>query len=86
MNDFFKHFKYNDSQRQTFRFLMFTYPKAATVFGLATFVSLGVVCVNEFERIEHFNTSFSDTVHSNDNGTKRNKTILIYDGELTNKK
>lgn len=46
---------------------MFTYPKAATVFGLATFVSLGVVCVNEFERIEHFNTSFSDTIHSNDN-------------------
>ena len=44
------------------------------------------VCVNEFERIEHFNTSFSDTVHSNDNGSKRNKTILIYDGELTNKK
>ena len=86
MNDFFKHLKYNYSQRQTIRFFMFTYPKTTSVLGLVTFVALSVVCLKELKKIENFNNSFRNTVYSNDNSSKRNKTILIYDGELNNKK
>lgn len=81
MNEFLEKLKYNYSQRQTFRFFMFTYPKTTALIGLATAVGLTIAAIDEFNEIDSFNQSFKNTIHSNDNTPRRNNKILIYNSD-----
>lgn len=80
-NSFFEKLKYNYSQRQTFRFFMFTYPKITALVGMTTLAGITLATVYELNDLENFHVSFKNTIHSNDTASKRNNKMLIYNSE-----
>jgi hypothetical protein len=85
MNEFLRNLKYNYSQRQTFRFFLFTYPKSSTLVSLISISGLLYATLIEIDKMTEDRDSFTKTIHSNENNPKRNKNILIYDSSQINK-
>ena len=86
MNEFLKNLKYNYSQRQTFRFFLFTYPKMSALVSVIGISGLMYALLIELNRMAIDKNSLNNTIHSNENTpVRKNRNILIYDSSHSNK-
>lgn len=74
---FYKHYR----EKKLIRWITFTYPKTvALAVSSGTFLILYQL-IEETKQNERRIISFNEASHANDNITRRNKNMVIYDGD-----
>ena len=75
---FLENFKRYYSEKKTVRWLLFTYPKSCATISLLS-ISYLVYFTNELSKEAILkNIATTDALHTNDNVTRKNRTMLIY--------
>ena len=83
MIKFLKELKFHYDQRQSIRFLLFTYPKTIGALFIGATLITGFTIDHEFNNLGLYNDAISFGIHSNKTGRVTNK-VVVYDSENKN--